>query len=609
VTSTPDLDIPLIDPNQIGKALTANTAFAAFEGSIAETLTIDAFTNASPYTVPFQTGDAPTADKTALRFVLLKITASTTITAPWTALMPAGKKHFFFCQNLTSQTVTVKVAGQTGIPLTTGLSLLLYLNGTDVQSIGISPVGGTGAVSSVNLSAPAEFSVAGGPITTSGTLILTKANESANSVWAGPVSGSAAQPAFRALVPADYPAFLASGSGHTRGAVPDPGATAGTARFLREDATWVTVAAVVTEPANNVWAGPVSGSAALPTFRALVPADYPTMVASGTGHAGGAVPDPGATSGTTHYLREDGTWDVPPGSGGGGGANAVINSDLSGIVTSGTATINYDGAITVETADAVGAVAAFDITIQAGAADPTQNFLGGSVLIRGGAGGSGFPGGGISLQAGDATGVNTNGGNITIGSGVPTGTGTSTIVFTTAFDEQVIIEGTPGALSWLHLTGSTTNRPILSGISDVSVGPDTDLGLAGTGTGGLYWNNIKLFNSDGTVAFTAGGSGAQTVTTTTATVTPGALGQVNLALQANTTLTIASGTVDGQPLRLRLAQDATGSRTLAFDASVAFGTTIASFTASTAATKVDLVDLLWDATKAKWLFVHAVQGF
>jgi hypothetical protein len=40
------------------------------------------------------------------------------------------------------------------------------------------------------------------------------------------------------------------------------------------------------------------------------------MVASGSGHAAGAVPDPGATAGTTKFLREDATFAVPPGSGG-----------------------------------------------------------------------------------------------------------------------------------------------------------------------------------------------------------------------------------------------------------------------------------------------------
>lgn len=38
---------------------------------------------------------------------------------------------------------------------------------------------------------------------------------------------------------------------------------------------------------------------------------YSTMGASGSSHTGGLVPDPGATAGTTKYLREDGTWQVP----------------------------------------------------------------------------------------------------------------------------------------------------------------------------------------------------------------------------------------------------------------------------------------------------------
>jgi hypothetical protein len=37
--------------------------------------------------------------------------------------------------------------------------------------------------------------------------------------------------------------------------------------------------------------------------------------ASGSAHARGVVPDPGATAGAARYLREDGTWDVPSGSG------------------------------------------------------------------------------------------------------------------------------------------------------------------------------------------------------------------------------------------------------------------------------------------------------
>jgi hypothetical protein len=97
---------------------------------------------------------------------------------------------------------------------------------------------GSGTVTSVAMTVPAEFSVSGSPITSNGTLAVTKATESANTVWAGPTSGGAAQPTFRTVVPADVPVFVASGASHATGAVPDPGASAGTTRFLREDATW-----------------------------------------------------------------------------------------------------------------------------------------------------------------------------------------------------------------------------------------------------------------------------------------------------------------------------------------------------------------------------------
>ena len=77
--------------------------------------------------------------------------------------------------------------------------------------------------------------------------------------------------------------FGPSGAGHAHGLVPDPGATAGNTKMLREDA---------------LWANP-------PTVSDFGP--------SGAGHAHGLVPDPGATAGTSKYLREDATWSTPPG--------------------------------------------------------------------------------------------------------------------------------------------------------------------------------------------------------------------------------------------------------------------------------------------------------
>lgn len=103
----------------------------------------------------------------------------------------------------------------------------------------------------------------------------------------------------------------ASGANHAPGTVPDTGATAGTSKFLREDATFqdavqsvgltmpaefvvanspVTTSGTIgvtkaTETANTVWAGPTTGSPAQPTFRALVAADVPTLNQNTTGTA------------------------------------------------------------------------------------------------------------------------------------------------------------------------------------------------------------------------------------------------------------------------------------------------------------------------------------
>ena len=102
----------------------------------------------------------------------------------------------------------------------------------------------------------------------------------------------------------------------------------------------------------------------------------------------------------------------------------------------------------------------------------------------------------------------------------------------------------------------------------------------------------------------------QTVSTGTATITPvSGTASTVVTLTANTTLTIANGNYAGQHFRLELLQDGTGSRTVAFDASVAFSTDITSFTATTTASKRDLVQLIWNSTASKWMFSAVNHGF
>jgi trimeric autotransporter adhesin len=78
-----------------------------------------------------------------------------------------------------------------------------------------------------------------------------------------------------AVSAAQLPLFGISGSGHGPGAVPDPGATAGTTRYLREDGTW----AVPTDPGGLSVGGGLSGAGA-PIAGAAV--DYNFLQGSGT---------------------------------------------------------------------------------------------------------------------------------------------------------------------------------------------------------------------------------------------------------------------------------------------------------------------------------------
>ena len=78
--------------------------------------------------------------------------------------------------------------------------------------------------------------------------------------------------------------------------------------------------------------------------------EVPVFIASGTTHAVGLVPDPGASSGTTKYLREDATWQTPPGTGG-GTVNSVGLSTDAAWLTVGSSPVTDSGTITLNKTD------------------------------------------------------------------------------------------------------------------------------------------------------------------------------------------------------------------------------------------------------------------
>lgn len=182
-----------------------------------------------------------------------------------------------------------------------------------------------GTVTSVGLALPSIFTVSGSPVTDAGMLTGVLATQTANLIWGGPASGAAAAPTFRKLVASDFgnhtantvlvgPATGAAAAPTFRALVAAdiPALTYVTSVGLALPASIFTVSgspvtsagtltgALNTQLAGQVWAGPVSGAAAAPTFRTLADTEI-------TGTTTGAIPF--VSSG---LLAEDGVnlfWD------------------------------------------------------------------------------------------------------------------------------------------------------------------------------------------------------------------------------------------------------------------------------------------------------------
>lgn len=122
-------------------------------------------------------------------------TGAVTATAAFDALSPLTTKGDLIAHDGTNN-VRVPVGAN---------GLVLAANSAQPSGLEWIAVGGTGTVTSVDLTMPAIFSVAGNPITTNGTLAVSLATQNANLVWAGPAAAGPATPTFRALVAADIP--------------------------------------------------------------------------------------------------------------------------------------------------------------------------------------------------------------------------------------------------------------------------------------------------------------------------------------------------------------------------------------------------------------------
>jgi hypothetical protein len=147
------------------------------------------------------------------------------------------------------------------------------------------------------------------------------------------------------------------------------GFTAGTINATTVNATTLNGAL----GASNIASGTVA-AARLPLFGP-----------SGSSHAPGIVPDPGATAGTTHFLREDGTWAVPAGGSGSSSVADITSGTIDG--TAIGATTPSTGAFTTLSASSL--TVAAPIAVASGGTGSAAAPAAGQVLI-GNTGGTAF---------------------------------------------------------------------------------------------------------------------------------------------------------------------------------------------------------------------------
>jgi len=92
--------------------------------------------------------------------------------------------------------------------------------------------------------------------------------------------------------------------------------------------------------------------------------------------------------------------------------------------------------------------------------------------------------------------------------------------------------------------------------------------------------------------------------------TDASLGNVfTVVLAGNRTLGAPTNATNGQTIVYRIRQDATGSRTLAYNAIFRFGATVSSPTLSTTAAKTDYLTFRYNSTDTLWDCVNVVLGY
>jgi hypothetical protein len=245
----------------------------------------------------------------------------------------------------------------------TGTATPSLVAGTNITSITgswpnqtINASGGSGTVTSVAATGGTGISVSGSPITTSGTLTIT--NTAPDQTVALTQGGTT-------TITGTYPNFTISSADQFVGTVTSvtgtsPVASSGgtTPAISLASGYGDTLNPYASKTANFVLAAP-NGSAGVPTFRAVVAADIPTLNQSTTGSAATL------TTGRTIAVTGDLTYTSPSFDGStnvtAAGTLATVNSNV-GSFTAANITVNAKGLITAASNGTAGATISNDTT-------------------------------------------------------------------------------------------------------------------------------------------------------------------------------------------------------------------------------------------------------